>query len=285
MKTKEGGGVLAATAATAAATVVPMTSYAVSAPSSSASATASIATVTPSAVVSATQQEQVHGTQDISPGSFLMRRRLPFSLSLKRQKVRKYICICIFFSVFSLFLILTIFIASLQYTERLKFAFPGQSMTKKGYNNAWWEKLLSSNSTSVGGISPTSDKKYCNNTKQGRDWITDSRGVMCPRKDVLETGCCDMGEGSTKYFCGGCMDTGGSDCCELYEGCVSCCMTPEKLDDLNKYIVSVVGQNKAVGTVREENSFFVCSALCRTSSKSIVRQRFYKSVTHKYCYN
>ena len=266
-----------------------------SASSSTASATA-LAVPIPYAPAAA-QQEQAHGAQD-GPAAVL-RRRLPFALSVKQQKARRYICVCVFFTMFVTFFLLTILIASLQYTEQLKFSFSGQSKNKKGYNNVWWEKLLSPNSTAAGGagsplpsspsLSPSQPQQilpsgHCNNTLQGSKWITDSRGVVCLRKDVLATGCCGTEDQNARYVCKGCMDNSGSECCELYEVCVSCCMTPSRLDALNRHIEGIVGPGKAT-VVDEGNSFFVCSALCRTSSKSIVRQRFYKSVTHKYCYN
>lgn len=264
-------------------------------------AAAALVVPIPYAPATLSQQEQVRGAQDVPVP--ILRRRLPFTLSsVKRQKVRKYACICSFFVVFVLFLLLTVFLASLQYTEQLRLPFSGPSKGKRGHSTIWWEKLLTSNRTTSRTGLPV-DHKHCNNTEQGSKWVTDSKGVMCPRESVLETGCCDPeGQGSVKFYCGGCVDTGGSNCCELYEGCVSCCMSPEHLSDLNKYVESVVGGKSAAGpgasgtsggaanvaagvVVTEENKFFVCGALCRTSSKSIVRQRFYKSVTHKYCYN
>lgn len=252
-------------------------------------------TVTTVSSTSVSTQDRQHGAQarlgSENPVSVL-RRRLVFGRgggssgnSTRRQKAKKFLWVCLFFLVFVSFMLLTLWATSARYTDQLRLSFGEAS--RRGYSKVWWEKVLSLSNTTPKGTSGT-----CANTKQGGDWIADSRGVLCLRKDVLSTGCCDTtAVASSRFSCTGCADTGAGaggtnfDCCELYEGCVSCCMAPEHLEGLNVLVKSVFNGDSAAAVVTEENSFSLCNALCRTSSKSVVRQRFYKSPKHKYCYN
>lgn len=68
----------------------------------------------------------------------------------------------------------------------------------------------------------------CRNSVQGRFLLVDDRGFVCPRFDVLPTGCCNIENTSeTKYL--SCETCNEQDCCALYEYCVSCCLHPERV--------------------------------------------------------
>ena len=68
---------------------------------------------------------------------------------------------------------------------------------------------------------PGQPTPHCLNSH--RWYITDDRGVVCPR-DTFDyaTGCCTTGE---LHSCASCADD--DKCCAQYEHCVSCCLRPE----------------------------------------------------------
>lgn len=67
----------------------------------------------------------------------------------------------------------------------------------------------------------------CRNSVQGKALIVDDRGYVCTRFELLWTGCCNVEVESTKLFhCETCLS---SNCCAIYEYCVSCCMHPNKV--------------------------------------------------------
>lgn len=102
-------------------------------------------------------------------------------------------------------------------------------------------------------------------------------GYTCTR-DNLEIsleGCCRP-ESSKRYSCENCSDG----CCEEYEICVSCCLTPEHYylqDRLLKYLPN----NEKI---EDESLFEFCSALCRTSSKSILPDHSFIQPNRRFCY-
>jgi len=49
-------------------------------------------------------------------------------------------------------------------------------------------------------------------------------GYVCPRRDVSSRGCCD--ESSGQFNCSSCK---ANACCMVYEHCVACCLTPDKV--------------------------------------------------------
>ena len=57
-------------------------------------------------------------------------------------------------------------------------------------------------------------------------------GYVCLRADLYSTtGCCrTSGPKTQRYSCETCNDHG---CCSIYEYCVSCCLHPDKVRDLN----------------------------------------------------
>lgn len=63
----------------------------------------------------------------------------------------------------------------------------------------------------------------CANTVQGRLFIADDHGTVCPRSAFDQsTGCCS---GGLQYTCQSCSKE--DRCCSLFEHCVSCCLNPD----------------------------------------------------------
>lgn len=67
---------------------------------------------------------------------------------------------------------------------------------------------------------------HCINTVQGVSTVADSAGYLCLRTllDPNRPGCCDTTQ-AFQYVCGRC-DLIAPHCCDRYEHCVSCCMSP-----------------------------------------------------------
>lgn len=77
-------------------------------------------------------------------------------------------------------------------------------------------------------LNTTVGKVYkCRNSVQGRSLVADINGYVCDRFDLETNGCCRVNAPSTKrYTCDSCSNSG---CCSQYEGCVSCCLHPQKV--------------------------------------------------------
>ena len=121
-------------------------------------------------------------------------------------------------------------------------------------------------------------QQYCNNTLQGRAAVTDDQGFYCTRENFnSQTGCCAKG---VQFSC----ETCSSDnlCCEEYERCVSCCLSPSyKAKDL------VQSESRSPGradTGRWASAFDLCKGKCRTTSHSTVHENAYLSGLH-HCFS
>eukprot|EP00727_Mastigamoeba_balamuthi_P004476 m51a1_g14026 hypothetical protein (273) ;mRNA; r:1119558-1120480 len=173
------------------------------------------------------------------------------------------------------------------------FSFVSAAVSRDSRKKIWWERLQLAD-PSAASVRPLNESEYaksCRNTRQGRYEVADDQGYLCPREhlDPDRLGCCktlvpappDDPEQQAptsgvpaspsepgrlvktpRYTCGAC-DMAMS-CCSTYEACVSCCMGP------------------LAGPARQ--GFVSCTALCRTSSRSVVRQRFYKYPSKKFCF-
>lgn len=71
------------------------------------------------------------------------------------------------------------------------------------------------------------ESESCRNSEQGIDLITDERGFICQRNDVLPTGCCKIEAENTHLYA--CTSCNHYQCCEVYEFCVSCCLNPDNV--------------------------------------------------------
>nr|XP_019563172.2 UPF0454 protein C12orf49 homolog [Aedes albopictus] len=121
----------------------------------------------------------------------------------------------------------------------------------------------------------------CRNSVQGKALIVDDRGYVCTRFELLWTGCCNVEVESTKLFhCETCL---GSNCCAIYEYCVSCCMHPNKRPLLERVLAKATGRQIAVyATVNDQ--YELCLTKCRTNSHSVQNENKYRDPKLKHCY-
>ncbi|EAT37032.1 AAEL010931-PC [Aedes aegypti] len=121
----------------------------------------------------------------------------------------------------------------------------------------------------------------CRNSVQGKALIVDDRGYVCTRFELLWTGCCNVEVESTKLFhCDTCQS---SNCCAIYEYCVSCCMHPNKRPLLERVLAKATGRQIAVyATVNDQ--YELCLTKCRTNSHSVQNENKYRDPKLKHCY-
>ncbi|XP_055587957.1 SREBP regulating gene protein [Uranotaenia lowii] len=121
----------------------------------------------------------------------------------------------------------------------------------------------------------------CRNSVQGKALIVDDRGYVCSRSELLWTGCCNVEVESTKLFhCDTCRP---SNCCAIYEYCVSCCMHPDRKTLLEKVLAKASGRQIAVySTVNDQ--YELCLTKCRTNSHSVQNENKYRDPKLKHCY-
>uniref|UniRef100_A0A0K2TP98 SREBP regulating gene protein n=1 Tax=Lepeophtheirus salmonis TaxID=72036 RepID=A0A0K2TP98_LEPSM len=142
-----------------------------------------------------------------------------------------------------------------------------------------WVSSLDDSETSS---SPIPHRLTCRHTIQGSSAIADDKGYLCPRKSVLQSGCCDTNATeSYQYSCTHChLDMG---CCQAYEDCVSCCMSPDK----KTFLMSVLNEARILSNIlilSVSDQYELCLAKCRTSSKSVHHENTYKNPEYKFCY-
>ncbi|XP_024364914.1 uncharacterized protein [Physcomitrium patens] len=118
----------------------------------------------------------------------------------------------------------------------------------------------------------------CNNTVQGRYLLSDSRGYVCNIMEVNSlTGCCPR-EGE-QFACQGCNI--GSQCCNSYEYCVSCCLNPVRTT-LEVVLKTKLARQPTAGSWT--SLFDYCSGRCRHNSQSVVHENAYVSEDH-HCFS
>nr|CUU98746.1 hypothetical transcript [Hymenolepis microstoma] len=138
------------------------------------------------------------------------------------------------------------------------------------YNISWID--------SVKTFEDSSNKSYCNNTLQGATKITDDRGFLCPRRNLLINGCCDRTKRSTlRHVCSTCSLIF---CCQSYENCVSCCLNPVN-SGLWKNILLLAKIENQRDILSSRSVFELCSSRCRTSSESVVNANAYRDPSRK----
>lgn len=156
------------------------------------------------------------------------------------------------------------------------------------------------------------DTSTCENSVQGKYFVTDSRGFICSRNDVNRTnGCCNSfinyraqnfpvkffnsnlrnsnftgwnNKYSKQYDCTHCV----SSCCEEYENCISCCLNPV---NLRKYLYAHISAPALHGIVISDSNlitqlqtFGYCKHICRTNSKSVQTENSYRGF-HNHCFS
>lgn len=114
-------------------------------------------------------------------------------------------------------------------------------------------------------------------------------GFTCETKDLdsANAGCCDVrGVSSKQFSCTTCDEM--TSCCERYEYCVSCCMSPQQTGthvDLVQQKAfaqySDVSMRARAGPLNDP--YTLCAATCRTNSRSVVHENAYKHASH-HCY-
>eukprot|EP01018_Ginkgo_biloba_P032579 Gb_09263 [translate_table: standard] len=121
-------------------------------------------------------------------------------------------------------------------------------------------------------------KLLCKNTVQGRYLLSDDHGYVCGVMSVDPlSGCCP--ESSEQYSCQGCNLI--SQCCDSYELCVSCCLSPARtLPELATKVK--VAKPATAGTYGSVFNF--CAGRCRHNSASVVHENAYASDMH-HCFS
>jgi len=122
----------------------------------------------------------------------------------------------------------------------------------------------------------------CRNSVQGRSVLADDRGNVCPRSEVLSTGCCDSNSSLTeRHACRDCDQV--TQCCSQFELCISCCLRPQQVSSLQQ-ILAKAEQTNNVLLVSVSDHFELCLAVCRTSSASVQHENTYRDRERKFCY-
>lgn len=125
------------------------------------------------------------------------------------------------------------------------------------------------------------ESSECQFSVESRDLTVDSKGFLCQKKDIITNGpnkgCCSSPNPPTPYSCQRCNSTSG--CCEEYEVCISCCLSPLQFPS----IVSSISSNYS-GFKLKVDSWHLCQGICRTSSKSVTNEHLYSSSQH-HCYS
>ncbi|XP_064392138.1 SREBP regulating gene protein-like [Halichondria panicea] len=117
----------------------------------------------------------------------------------------------------------------------------------------------------------------CRNSQQGHTLIVDELGYVCSPGNVESSGCCK--DRSLRFECSRCK----SDCCSVYEHCVSCCLHPDKQPLLRSILRrSTVNYHPLYSSLKDQ--FELCLAKCRTSSQSVQHENTYRDPGMKYCY-
>ncbi|RZC32969.1 DUF2054 domain containing protein [Asbolus verrucosus] len=127
----------------------------------------------------------------------------------------------------------------------------------------------------------SNDGETCRNSVQGKVLIVDDRGFVCPRYEILPSGCCnDTPQTNPQYSCETCKS---NNCCAIYEFCISCCLHPDKKDMLENVLGKATEQNNVLFASVTDH-FELCLAKCRTNSQSVQHENSYKDPKAKHCY-
>ncbi|KAA8531397.1 hypothetical protein F0562_006107 [Nyssa sinensis] len=122
------------------------------------------------------------------------------------------------------------------------------------------------------------EKRICRNTVQGRYLLSDDTGHVCNSLSVdPQSRCCP--EKGEQFSCSGCNLV--SQCCNSYEFCVSCCLSPERTQ---KELALKVKIAKAVTAGTYSSVFDFCAGRCRHNSESVVHENAYLSDFH-HCFS
>lgn len=116
-------------------------------------------------------------------------------------------------------------------------------------------------------------RRPCRFTRPVTSLITDDQGFVCTRTHTHPTTkCCIRTPPTVRYSCASCNH---SMCCSHYEQCVSCCMSPSRAN-LRVPILSTPSLRR----YSLKDDFELCSALCRSSSQSLLHENAYRHNNH-----
>nr|XP_002130011.1 UPF0454 protein C12orf49 homolog [Ciona intestinalis] len=124
--------------------------------------------------------------------------------------------------------------------------------------------------------------QQCRNSLQGKQLIVDDNGYVCKRDYLLDNGCCDVTMHDTgRYACKTCQT---SNCCSVYEHCVSCCLQPKHKNLLEKVVRGLKTNTMLIMMSSIHDQFDLCLMKCRTSSTSVRHENTYRDPSMKYCF-
>ncbi|CAH8467093.1 unnamed protein product [Heterobilharzia americana] len=112
----------------------------------------------------------------------------------------------------------------------------------------------------------------CRHIRQSHTFCVDEIGYLCNYTDLLTSSCCPSGNFKQRFVCHSCK---ANHCCSVYEHCVSCCLNPNNKRLWNQ----VIKNTKANGRrylLLSTDSFEFCSAVCRTSSLTVLHENQYR---------
>lgn len=179
---------------------------------------------------------------------------------------------------------------------------PKQRIINNTYNsNNWLRKPAYNIDNTIAQLTKYNNNNYTNNditsqlcrhTVSGIRYVTDSRGYVCKRNQLLNNGCCDTQyiDNDNNNQCSTCDST--LQCCESYEYCISCCIQQND-NELHKSAEYKLSDQLPADLkqdilsnpiINEYIKFDSCSHLCRTSSRSVRHGNIYKN-RYKHCYN
>jgi len=104
-------------------------------------------------------------------------------------------------------------------------------------------------------------------------------GYLCRWAHTTPDGCCDLTMASVadRFSCDYCNAT--SNCCMIYEYCVSCCVGPEK----RELVMQTLNVTNNLLYRATSSLFDFCRARCRTSSSSMIAHKQF-STAEKHCF-
>jgi hypothetical protein len=166
----------------------------------------------------------------------------------------------------------------------------------------WWGVLSTTRGDRGLVTESVAAMKTCRATTAGPlGTVVDSLGLQCKVSELSDSGCCFGGwqpqASGAGAHCGTCRDSG---CCQTYLDCVQvsqivavcfsslmsnqCCLVPDHVT-LLRFQFFALSRNGFPGVdSREFDTFELCTALCRTSSKSIDMHGKFQDEDNRFCY-
>lgn len=132
---------------------------------------------------------------------------------------------------------------------------------------------LRSMSPLLPSLHTSGSRQPCRFTKPVTSLVTDDQGFLCSRTHTHpQTKCCIRTPPTMRYSCASCDH---SLCCSHYEQCVSCCMSPSRAN-----LRLPVHSTPFLRRYALKDDFELCSALCRSSSQSLLHENAYRHNNH-----